>query len=240
MELQQRAIAKLVLANRILAHYGILDSFGHISVRSPIDSRVFLLSSNKAPASIEADDIMTLNLDGEVVDGHGKSYLERFIHSEIYRARHDVMAIVHSHSPAVIPFSVVASQPLRPIWHVAAGIGKCVPIFDIADYRGSATDLLISDMQLGKDLVNSLKKHRTVLMRGHGITVVAETLEGAVFNAYYIEMNARLQYQAISLGEIKYLSNDEIDAAWATNLRVVDRAWSNWCRVVKLDGLQSS
>jgi len=233
MDKQSQVIDDLVKANRILAQQGVLDSFGHVSMRSSFHTDRFFLSTNKAPARVEAADIMTLDFNGEAVGDERRSYLERFIHSEIYRARPDVQAVVHSHSPSVIPYSVVPSQPLRPICHVAAGMGQTVPVFDIADTAGPATDMLVRDAGLGKALASVLGSNCTVLMRGHGITIAATSLKAAVFNAIYAELNARLQTQAIGLGPVTYLSEGEVDAAWATSERVLDRAWDNWCAEIR-------
>jgi HCOMODA/2-hydroxy-3-carboxy-muconic semialdehyde decarboxylase len=226
--MSQQMIADLVTANHILAHFGVLDSFGHVSVRCRDRSDLFMMSRSIAPATVQAGDVLVLDMDGEPVDDTRRPYLERFIHSEIYKARADVMAIVHSHSPSVIPFGVVASQPLRPIYHMAAGAGCTVPLFDIADACDEPTDMLIRDPKLGKALACTLGANATVLMRGHGVTVAAPTLKAAVFNAYYLEWNARLQTQAMLMGDVKYLSEGEIEAAAATNYAVMERAWDSW------------
>src|ERR1700722_16900550 len=102
------AIEDLVAANRILADQGVLDGYGHVSVRHPKAPDRYFLSRSLSPAVITVDDIMEYDLDSNPVDQRGRlMYLERCIHGEIYRARPDVSAIVHSHSPTVVPFSVV-------------------------------------------------------------------------------------------------------------------------------------
>lgn len=222
---------ELADANRILAHLGVVDGFGHASVRAPGRDDAFLLSRSMAPATVGEADVMVLGLDGEALGGdERRSYLERFIHAEIYRSRPDVGAVVHSHSPAVIPFGVVAHATLRPIYHMAAGLGRAVPVFEIRDAGGDGTDMLVRDAATGAALARTLGAATTVLMRGHGITVAAATLREAVFVAAYAEQNARLQSAALALGPVTYLSDAEIDAAWASNRAQVDRAWTLWLR----------
>ncbi|HWK61885.1 MAG TPA: class II aldolase/adducin family protein, partial [Eoetvoesiella sp.] len=170
-------IEDLVAANHILFDQGVLDAFGHVSVRHPQDPQRFLLCRNMAPALVAAGDIVQFELDGTPIDAAGRSvYLERFIHGQIYRARPDVMAVVHSHSPSVVPFSVVKEAPLRALCHVAAFIGTGAPVFEIRDAGGDGTSLLVTDNQLGEALATSLGEESLVLMRGHGSTVVADTL----------------------------------------------------------------
>lgn len=222
---------ELADANRILAHLGVVDAFGHASVRAPGRTDAFLLARSMAPALVGEADVMTLGLDGETLGGDARrSYVERFIHAEIYRGRPDVGAVVHSHSPAVIPFGVVAQVAFRPIHHMAAGQGRAVPVFDIRDAGGDGTDLLVRDPATGAALARTLGAASSVLMRGHGITVAAATLREAVFVAAYAEQNARLQAAALALGPVTYLSDAEVDAAWATNRAQVDRAWALWLR----------
>lgn len=228
------AIGELVTANAILHAQGVVDGFGHVSTRHPTQPDLFLLSRSKAPANVTDQDILVHDLEGEPADGQGaKPYLERFIHSEIYRRRADVMAVVHSHSPAVIPFGCVAGARLRPLYHMAGFLGAGAPCFDIADKAHDATDMLIRDRQLGADLCECLGDSATVLMRGHGSTTVGVTLRQAVFRAIYAEANARLQLSATALGEVKYLSAAEAENAAAVNDANIDRAWDLW--VAQLD-----
>lgn len=225
----ETAIGELVTANSMLYAQGVVDGFGHVSMRHPTQTDRFLLSRSKAPATVNAQDILVHDLSGEPIEGQeGKPYLERFIHSEIYRRRADVMAVVHSHSPAVIPFGCVASAKLRPIYHMAGFLGRGAPCFDIADKAGDSTDMLIRNQQLGTDLSECLGNSATVLMRGHGSTTVGGTLRQAVFRAIYAESNARLQLAATGLGDVKYLSAAEAENAAAVNDANIDRAWDLW------------
>ena len=222
-------VEELVAANRILFRQGVVDGFGHVSVRDSRDGERFLLARSMAPALVTAADVMTFDLDGEPVRPSGSAlYAERFIHSEIYRARADVHAVVHSHSPAVIPFGVVSSTPLRAIYHMGGFLGRSVPIFDIRSAAGPASDMLIRDRVLGAALARVLAANPVVLMRGHGSTAVGGDLRQAVYRAVYTEVNARLQMEAMRLGPVVYLSDEEAANAAAANARQVDRAWELW------------
>jgi HCOMODA/2-hydroxy-3-carboxy-muconic semialdehyde decarboxylase len=224
-------IADLVTANHILFDHGVVDAFGHVSVRHDKVADRFLLARNLAPALVTPDDILEFDLDGNPLAAAGRSvYLERFIHGEIYRARPDVMAVVHSHAPAVVPFGAVAAQPLKPIWHMSGFLGAGVPIFEIRDTAGPGSDLLIRSSKLGAALAASLASASVVLMRGHGATVVGSDLKQAVFRAVYTQMNAELQLQAKILGAATFLTAQE---AAATTIAVggqIDRAWAMWAR----------
>jgi HCOMODA/2-hydroxy-3-carboxy-muconic semialdehyde decarboxylase len=224
-------IEKLVIANRILYDQGVVDGFGHVSVRHDKSPDHFLLSCNRAPGLVKKADILTYDLNGDLVGTSTlRSYLERFIHGEIYRARPDVMAVVHSHSPSVIPFGVTG-QRLRPIFHMSGFLGSGSSLYEIRESNGN-TDLLIRDMGLGKDLAKALGKHTCVLMRGHGSTVVAPSLERAVYRAVYAEENAKLQLSANALGPIEFLTKEEADLAMNTNEGQVMRPWELWSRSI--------
>src|SRR5215472_11214449 len=220
----------LVTANRILAREGVVDSFGHVSVRHPERPDRYLLSRARAPERIERDDIMEFTLVGDPVDARGrKPYLERFIHGAVYEARPDVHAVVHNHSPSVIPFGITGAR-LKPLLHMCASIGHEVPTWDSHDKFGD-TDLLVSDMEMGRDLARALGPRRTALMRGHGALVIGGTLRQAVWTAVYLELNAKLQMQAMAMGEIKFLTPGEVDTIIArTGPYSFNRAWENWCR----------
>lgn len=219
----------LVDANHILFNEGVLDAFGHVSIRHPENTERFLLARNMAPGLVTLDDILTFDLDGTSIDADDRPvYLERFIHGEIYRARPDVMAVVHSHSPSVVPFSAVKSTPLRPMCHMSGFLGAGAPIFEIRDTAGTATDLLIRDRSLGASLADSLGNDNVVLMRGHGATVTGPTLKQAVYRAIYVEVNARLQADALRLGPIEYLTPEEANAAREATEGQVERPWQLW------------
>jgi len=223
------AIDELVEANHILFDQKIVDGFGHVSARDPDRADRFLLARSMAPGLVQADDIMTFDLDGAPAAADARStYLERFIHSEIYRARPDVGAVVHSHSRGVIPFGVARRVRLRPICHMCGFLGRGAPVFEIRDAAGDGADLLVRDPALGVALARSLGDAAAVLMRGHGATVVGKTLRQAVFRAVYTELGAQLQAEALRLGPVAYLSAAEAKAAAKTNDLQIDRAWCLW------------
>ena len=222
-------IEELAVANRILFRQGVLDAFGHVSARHDKRPDHFFLARNMAPGLVTAEDILEFDLAGNPIDAQGRAvYLERFIHGEIYRARPEVMAVVHSHSPAVIPFGLVRRQPLRSVCHMASFIGICTPVFEIRSAAGDDSDLLISTPALGVAMAQTLGSAPVVLMRGHGATVVGADLRRAVFRAIYTEVNARLQSQALALGEVTYLSEGETVSSTRTIDTQVDRAWNLW------------
>jgi ribulose-5-phosphate 4-epimerase/fuculose-1-phosphate aldolase len=225
--LDQQLIDDLVYANRILADQGVFDAFGHVSVRHNKNPARFLLSRNLAPALVTAKDILAHDLDGNPLEaGDRKPYLERFIHAAIYRARPDVQAVVHSHSPSIIPFGVTGT-PLRPVYHMSAFLGAGTPIFEIRQAAGM-TDMLIRDNKLADALAKSLGNDAVVLMRGHGDTVVGNSIPQVVYRAIYTEMNAKLQAQAAALGTINFLSAEEAVNAAAANDGQVLRPWELW------------
>ena len=220
-------IDDLVAANRILARQGVLDAYGHVSVRTGRKAGHYLLSRSLAPELVTPKDILELGPDSEPVGDARKSYLERFIHGEIYRTRPDVVAIVHSHSQSVIPFGATRTK-LRPISHMASFLWSGAPVFDIRGVR-EESDMLIRDIPLGRALAKSLGPCTCVLMRGHGMTVVGESLPDVVFRAIYTEANARMQMQAASLeGPIEFLSDAEARNVTATNRATLERPWTIW------------
>ena len=218
----------IVIGSRVLADFGVLDGFGHVSARDPNNPNRFLLSRSLAPALVTADDIMEFDLDGNAVDPRGRSlFLERFIHSEIYKARPDVMSVVHTHSAGVIPFGV-SQVPLRPMYHSAAFLAIGTPVWDIRKEFGE-TDMLVRDPSRGHSLAQTLGDKPVVLMRGHGDVTVGPSVKMAVFRAYYTDVNARLQSQALALGgEVNYLTPGEGAKADAINFVVIDRIWGLW------------
>jgi len=223
-------IDDLVAANRILYDQGVVDGFGHVSGRHDKTPERFLLARSMAPGLVTAPDLMEFDLAGEPIDAQGRTpYLERFIHSEIYRAYPAVQAIVHSHSPAVIPFGVVAT-PLQPIFHMGSFLGLGVPVFEIRDAGGPATDMLIRGPALGAALAKSLGDAAVGLLRGHGNVVVGGSIQEVVFRAVYTEVNARLQADASRLGqgEIAFLNAQEAQSATQTNRGQHGRPWELW------------
>ena len=220
-------VDRVVYANRILYDQGIVDGLGHVSVRHPSEPGVFLLSCNRAPGLVKREDIVCYDFYGHAVSKTSeRPYLELFIHSEIYRARPDVVAVVHSHSPSVIPFAIT-HNPLRPVFHMSGFLGSGSAHFEIREAAGN-TDMLIRSPYLGEALAKSLGKHNCVLMRGHGSTVVGTSLEQVVFRAIYAEVNAKLQLAAHGLGEISFLNEEEAQLASEMNDGQIPRSWNLW------------
>jgi len=225
-------IDDLVAANRMLASLGILDAFGHVSVRDPKNPKRYLMSRSIAPESVVASDILALDLDSQAVhpeDADKLLYRERFIHGEIYKVRPDVNSVVHSHSPTVVPFTVTKAK-LRPLLHNAGFLGLGAPLFEIRKCAGHGTDLMILTPDLGKELAKKLGKDAAViLMRGHGDSVVGPSLPNAVFRAYYTEINARQQLQAMTIGgPINFMTKAAAMTSNDAMLRASARPWALW------------
>lgn len=222
---------RVAIANRILAREGVVDAFGHVSLRHPDAPGQYLLSCSRSPELVRPDDVMAFTLDGDAAGPEtGKPYLERHIHGAVYEARPEVNAVVHNHAYDVVPFSL-AGLPMRPVLHTAAVIGAEVPIWDIADRFGD-TDLLVRNMDHGRDLAAALGGRTAILMRGHGATVAGATLEEAVTASLYLMVNARLLREAASLAEgglagVTHLSDGEVENCRATQLGDVslNRVW---------------
>ncbi|MBV9523901.1 MAG: class II aldolase/adducin family protein [Alphaproteobacteria bacterium] len=221
----------LVAANRILAHEGVVDGFGHVSIRHPEQRQRFILSRSRAAELVTIDDLMVFEPDGTPVDPRGHAlYAERFIHAGVYEARPDVGAVIHNHAPAIIPFSVTGVA-IRPILHMAGAIGEKPPVWDIRDKFGD-TDMLVVTMEQARDLARTLGGGTVALMRGHGCVVAAPGIREAVMTAIYLAANAALQMAALRLGEPRYLTPGEV-ALTATKHSAglgLDRAWEYWCR----------
>jgi len=231
----ETAISDLVVANRILAAEGVLDGFGHVSMRDPRDGACYLMSRSLAPALVTAADILQHDLDNHAVHDQGHSlYYERWIHGEIYKARGDVNAIVHSHSPTVVPFASTKA-PLRPILHNASFLGFGTPVFEIRNFIPNS-DLMISTAALGKALADALgPTAEVVLLRGHGNVVVGPSIRVAVFRAYYTEINARQQLNAMILGpnDVVYMNAGECETTDKIMQAVAGRPWDLWKRKVR-------
>ena len=220
-------IEDLVAGSRILADQGVLDAYGHISVRSDKRPDHFLMSRSRAPALMTAADVMELGPDSEAISDKRKGFIERYIHGEIYKTRPDVMAVVHSHSPSVIPFGITRTK-LKPVYHMGSFLWSGAPVWDIRTVRQD-NDLLVRDRPLGAALAGALGKCNCVLMRGHGMTVIGASVQEAVFRAVYTEMNARLQLQATQLeGPIEYLTDEEGRRSTASNAGTLERPWEVW------------
>ena len=229
MEDAQGSLRDLAAAYRILAEHGVIDAYGHVSLRSPRNPQRYFLARSVAPELVQVEDLLEYDLDSNPLDARGReSVLERFIHGEIYRARPEVTCVVHNHSPSVVPFSVT-DVPMKALYHMAAFIGEGLPTFEIRDVR-QGTDLLIRDPSLGKALARTLAAKPAALMRGHGSVVVGENLPRAVGRSIYLEQSARMQMQALLLagpgGRITYFDPAEVQASVSHQDYV--RAWPLW------------
>ena len=224
-------IQDLIAANRTLASHGIVDAYGHISVRHNLDPNRFLMAGARAPALVTEADIIEYTLDGVPIDLNGRSqYSERYIHAEIYRIRPDVISVVHNHSPSVIPFGI-SSIPIKPVYHMSSFIGEGLPIYDIRDESGM-TNMLVNNAEKGSALATELGDRTAVLMRGHGVAVTGGSIPFAVARSIYLEINASIQLQAIGLGgSISYLDPEEARRVLeAGENRGYDRPWELWRR----------
>jgi HCOMODA/2-hydroxy-3-carboxy-muconic semialdehyde decarboxylase len=225
-----RALADLVIANRILAHENVVDAYGHVSVRHPHDPKRYLLARSLAPEMVRQADIMEFALDGTPVGGDSRQpYLERFIHGAVYEARPEVIAVVHAHAEDVLPFGIAAA-PLRPVIHSGSFMGAEVPVWDIRDKFGD-TNLLVTSMPQGRDLAARLGGNNVALMRGHGFVAAARSIIEVVRMSVYVPRNARVQMAAMQLGAVKPLSRGEIEArnaGYKPHSPETWRAWEYW------------
>lgn len=223
------AIRDLVVANRILAHEDVVDAYGHVSIRNPKNAERFFLSCSRSPELVNQADIMEFELDGTVVGNDDRQpYLERFIHGGIYEKRPDINSVVHSHAEDVLPFGI-APVPLKPVIHSGGFLGQQAPVWDIADKFGD-TNLLVVNIEQGRDLADMLDQDRVVLMRGHGFAAGGLTLHDVVRISVYLPKNARVQMKALQLGGAKYLSPGEIEKRLAMGSGASEalRAWQYW------------
>ncbi len=216
-------------ASRILYGLGLVDAFGHVSRRSPSQPDRFFLSRNLAPGLVTPQDVIEHDLDGTAISNpQERLFLERFIHAEIYRARPDVSAVVHSHSPTVLPFTLVSEVRLQPVSHLCGFLAGVGAPFEISDVAGDATDLLIREPRLGRALAEHLADASVILMRGHGFTAVGAAMAEAVFRAVFTASNCEIQSSALSLGRPKYLTEGEAKACEKATTGQMDRAWRLW------------
>jgi HCOMODA/2-hydroxy-3-carboxy-muconic semialdehyde decarboxylase len=226
---------ELVIANRILAHEGIVDAFGHITVRHPRHADRFIMAWARAPELIEDADLMEFSLDGTLLDTSGRHpYLERFIHGAVYELRPEVMSVCHNHTLSILPFSISKTARLRPVIHTGAVIGGEVPVWNIADEFGASTNLLVVTIEQGRSLARTLGQGRLALMRGHGSVVVGPTIPAVVNACMSMDKNAKVQLQAMQLGEFIPLAPGEINRPWvgAGQPDLPDRQWEALVRRV--------
>jgi ribulose-5-phosphate 4-epimerase/fuculose-1-phosphate aldolase len=225
------SISELVIANRVVAHLKLVDSFGHVTVRNPENPQTFFMSRSRAPSLVTREDILEFKLDSMPVDLRGFSpYKERFIHGCIYKARPDVMAVCHNHAHELLPLAVTKTV-MRPAIHSASVIGHQVPVWDIRDEFGD-TNLLVTSNEMGDSLARAVGQGRAALMRGHGSVIAGKSIPDVVFTTYYLRLNADVLIKAMSTGkEITYLSAGEVDQSGELHTQPLSqgRAWEEWC-----------
>ena len=229
---------EVVVANRILARENVVDAYGHVSIRHPDNPERYLMSRSRSPELVTLGDIIEFTLDGESVNDDRTPYAERHIPGAIYEARPEVKSVVHNHSHAVIPYGVTP-VPLKPVAHVGASIGKEIPVWDIRHNFGD-TNLLVVNMEQGRDLAECLGGNNVVLMRGHGCAVTGTSVQGAVMTSIYLQVNAQLLQDTLNMSEqIEYLSDGEIDQCAEIFLSdfSVRRAWEYFQRRAGADSL---
>ena len=229
----ERARRDLVIANRILAREDVLDAYGHVSLRHPDDPESFLQSRSKSP---QLDDLITFDLHGTPMGADERpGYLERFIHAAVLDARPEVTCVVHGHTEALLPFCIT-DTPLVPVIHVAAEMGATVPVWDIRDRFGDETNLLVTNLEQGRDLASTLAGNSVCLMRGHGFVAAGTSLIRTISMVVYLARNARVLMAARQLGEVVALSAGEIAAGSRTgpgetfdpDSPAVRRSWEYW------------
>jgi ribulose-5-phosphate 4-epimerase/fuculose-1-phosphate aldolase len=227
-----RAIRDVVIANRILAHQGVLDAFGHVSVRHPDERGRYLLARSCSPGMVTAADIVEFTLDGRPVGEENRPlYMERFIHGAVYETMPEVKAVLHAHAEDVLPFSITRT-PFRPVIQAVGDMGAHIPVWDIADKFGDRTNLLVVNMEQGRDLARCLGGNRVALMRGHGFVSVGVTLYGLVRLSVYIPRNARVLATALRFGEVRGLSEGEVQARMELDPEspAMRRGWEYWAQ----------
>lgn len=218
----------LVAANRILYHKAIVDGLGHVSVRHDKDPNLYVLAAERAPGLVTRDDLAIYDLDSNAQTlKERRPYNERFIHGEIYKARPEIMSVVHCHAPSLVTFCV-CNAPLRPLYHMSGFLGRGVARFEIREFAKEATDMLVSSPHLGASLAKSLGDKQIVLMRGHGATMAGQSIKHSVYRAIYATLNANMQMDAMRLGDVTYLSDEEAFKGMELNDRFVERSWALW------------
>ena len=236
--IRDATMTELVMANRILAREDIIDNFGHVSVRHPLDGNRYFLARSRSPEVVTRDDIMEFTLDGEKISDDPRSpYKERHIHGAIYKDRPDVHAVTHHHARPVLPFTMV-DVPLRPMFHMASVIGADVPVWDSQADFGD-TNMLVDSMEMGHSLARTLGDGRVALLRGHGAICVGTSLQSVVMISIGLRDNAALIQSTLALGKVTYLTDGEIRKTGDMLLSAMPlaRAWDYWVARAGYGGL---
>jgi HCOMODA/2-hydroxy-3-carboxy-muconic semialdehyde decarboxylase len=224
----QTLLDDLVAANRILYTKNIVDGLGHVSARHDKDPNLYVMAAEKAPGLVSREDLAIYDLDSNAQTlKERRPYNERFIHGEIYKARPDIKSVIHCHTPSLVTFCV-CQVPLRPLYHMSGFLGRGVARFEIREFAKEATDMLVSSPQLGVSLAKVLGDKQIVLMRGHGATMAGQSVKHSVYRAIYAALNATMQMDAMRMGEISFLSDEEAMKGMDINDRFVERSWALW------------
>jgi ribulose-5-phosphate 4-epimerase/fuculose-1-phosphate aldolase len=224
----QALLDDLVAAKHILYTKNIVDGLGHVSARHDKDPNLYVLAAEKAPGLVGREDLAIYDLDSNAQTlRERRPYNERFIHGEIYKARPDVKSVIHCHTPSLVTFCV-CQVPLRPLYHMSGFLGCGVARFEIREFAKEATNMLVSSPQLGASLAKVLADKQIVLMRGHGATMAGQSVKHAVYRAIYAALNAIMQMDAMRMGEITFLSDQEAMKGMDINDRFVERSWALW------------
>lgn len=218
---------KIATSTRILVKERLIGPFGHPSARVPGTDLVAVLGHThddiKDLGQTNADDVVLMELDGTVVEGKLDAPGERFIHTEIYKARPEVQAVVHAHPMSCIAFSI-AGVALRPIWHLCTVFAEGIPTHE--------SSIQIDNAERAQALVATLGGHKAVLMKGHGVAVVGESIEEATVSAVNLERSARLQTVVAGLGEVREIPrselNDELLTSGLTMHEYAEAQWDYW------------
>ncbi len=219
----------LVIANRVLALENVVDAYGHVSIRHPARPDRFLLSCSRSPQLVDASDILEFTLDGKIVgDDNRPPYLERFIHAAIYEARPEIGAVVHAHAEDTLPFGISKTTRLQAVVGSGSSLGHDVPIWDIREKFGDATNLLVMNMDQGRDLARRLADNTVCLMRGHGFAAAQSSVQEVVQTSVYLPRNARVQMAAMRLGDINPLSFNEIEIKRSSHRPSSPESWRAW------------
>lgn len=237
-EVIDATVGNLVIANRILAKEGVIDDFGHISVRNPLNPDRYFLSRSRSPEVVTRNDIMEFTLDGELIgNDHRRPYAERHIHGAIYKDRQDVNAVTHHHARSIIPFTM-NDISLRPIFHMAAVIGKRIETWDSQDEFGD-TNMLVDSMEMGHSLSRVLGDNRVALLRGHGCVCVGENIKSVCMISTALKDNSSLIQDTLQVGKLHYLTDGEIEKTSAMLLSEMplERAWDYWISRAGFGGL---
>lgn len=234
----EHALTQLVMANRILARESVIDDFGHVSIRNPLNPERYFISRSRSPANVTRDDLLEYTLEGELVGNDSRRpYAERHIHGAIYKDRPDVHAVTHHHARSVIPFTMTDIS-LKPIFHMAGVIGKEFGYWDSQSEFGD-TNMLVDSMEMAHSLSRALGQNRVALLRGHGCVCVADNLKAVIMISIGLRDNAELIQATRQLGPVKYLSDGEIERSGEMLLgeMALARAWDYWLKRAGFDGL---